>query len=178
MFFRIALIAGLISTSAVFMGNRTAILTSERKAETISGASKSPGVPSPVAVSTMSTHGKYVITANDAGQFHADFRLNGRTVNALVDTGATYVVINESTARKIGIPASRLDFRYETNTANGTTKAARIVLDRIEIGTLKVRDVETFVLKDDSLSSTLVGMSFLNKIPSFSVKDGSLNLSN
>jgi aspartyl protease family protein len=176
MFFRVAIIVGLISTSFVFMGNRTAILTSERNADTPRESSQQPVAAPPAQA--ISANGKYVIKANGAGQFHADFRLNGRTVNALVDTGATYVAINESTARKIGIAGTLLDYKYETITANGSTKAAHIILDRVEIGSMKVRDVEAFVLKDDSLAATLIGMSFLNKISSFSVKDGTLNLAN
>jgi aspartyl protease family protein len=176
MFVRVGIIVGLIAASSVFLGNRTAILTSERKADAPQTLQAQPDPT--VQVSAVSSNRKYVIKANGAGQFHADFRLNGRPVSALVDTGATYVAINESTARKIGIAGTQLDFKYETSTANGTTKAAHIVLDRIEIGSMKVRDVEAFVLKDESLGSALIGMSFLNKISSFSVKDGSLNLSN
>ena len=52
------------------------------------------------------------------------------------------------------------------------------MLDRVEIGSLKVRDVEAFVLKDKALDSMLIGMSFLKKLSSFSVKDGSLVLVN
>jgi len=62
------------------------------------------------------------------------------------------------------------------NTANGTTKAAHVILDRVEIGGIRVRDVEAFVLKDDALSFTLVGMSFLRRLASYSVADGSLSL--
>jgi aspartyl protease family protein len=65
---------------------------------------------------------------------------------------------------------------YGVNTANGQTKAAHITLDRVEIGGIRVRDVEAFVLRDTALSNTLVGMSFLKKLDSYSVADGSLNL--
>jgi aspartyl protease family protein len=50
------------------------------------------------------------------------------------------------------------------------------MLDRVEIGGIRVRDVEAFVLKDEALSSTLVGMSFLKKLASYAVADGSLSM--
>jgi aspartyl protease family protein len=62
------------------------------------------------------------------------------------------------------------------NTANGQTKAAHVTLDRVEIGGIRVRDVEAFVLRDNALTTALVGMSFLQKLASYSVADGSLSL--
>jgi aspartyl protease family protein len=97
-------------------------------------------------------------------------------VQGLIDTGATYVALNESFARRLGYTGNQLDFRYSVDTANGKTKAAHVTLDRVEIGGIRVRDVEAFVLKDGALSSTLVGMSFLRKLASYSVADGSLSL--
>jgi aspartyl protease family protein len=102
--------------------------------------------------------------------------MNGKAVDGLVDTGASLVAINESTARKLGFGANGLDFRYTVNTANGGTEAAHVVLDRIEIGGVRVKDVDAFVLRDKALASTLVGMSFLKKLKSFQVEGGNLKL--
>ncbi len=116
------------------------------------------------------------LRADAQGHYSGDFRINGRQVQGLIDTGATYVALNESFARRLGYTGNQLDFRYSVNTANGATKAAHVTLDRVEIGGIRVRDVEAFVLKDDALTSTLVGMSFLKKLASYSVADGSLSL--
>ncbi|EJL52065.1 clan AA aspartic protease, TIGR02281 family [Rhizobium sp. CF122] len=116
------------------------------------------------------------LQADAQGHYSGDFRINGRQVQGLIDTGATYIALNESFARRLGYTGNQLDFRYSVNTANGTTKAAHVILDRVEIGGIRVRDVEAFVLKDDALSFTLVGMSFLRKLASYSVADGSLSL--
>jgi len=125
---------------------------------------------------TVANDGKMRLQADAQGHYFGDFRINGRQVQGLIDTGATYVALNESFARRLGYTGNQLDFRYSVNTANGTTKAAHVILDRVEIGGIRVRDVEAFVLKDDALSSTLVGMSFLKKLASYSVADGSLSL--
>lgn len=116
------------------------------------------------------------LQADAQGHYTGNFKINGKPVQGLIDTGATYVALNESLARRLGFSGNQLDFRYAVNTANGQTKAAHVTLDRVEIGGIRVRGVEAFVLKDEALSGTLVGMSFLKKLASYSVADGSLSL--
>lgn len=133
------------------------------------------GTKRPVQAAALSP-GRVSLKADGRGHFSGSFRMNGKPVEGLVDTGASTIAINESTARRIGFAASGLDFRYKVNTANGGTEAARIILDRVEIGSLRVRDVEAFVLRDKALSGTLVGMSFLGRLKSYQVQDGGLTL--
>lgn len=125
---------------------------------------------------TADAHGNVRLKADAQGHYSGAFRMNGRQIQGLIDTGATYVAVNESTARRLGFSAPDFDYRYSVSTANGQTKAAFVKLDRIEIGSIKVRDVDAMVLKDEALTSTLVGMSFLKKLASYGVEDGSLNL--
>lgn len=141
----------------------------------MTGSSTAVRSAAPVLVSAP---GEETITAGTTGHFNANFRVNGRDVEGLVDTGATFVAINEQTARRIGISLSGLDYRYAVTTANGTTQAAHVTLDRMEVGSVRVRDVDAFVLKDKSLSGMLVGMSFMNRLKSYRVQDGVLTLKN
>jgi aspartyl protease family protein len=136
-------------------------------------AAQSPTQPSPsgslsgrTASARVSSDGHY--------RFHS--RMNGRMVDVLVDTGAGGVAINASTARRLGIQLSPQDFRYRANTANGVTLYASAIIEEIEIGRVVVRDVRAAVLKDSSLSDTLLGMSFLNKLRSYKVDRGTLIL--
>ena len=110
------------------------------------------------------------------GHFVTDFRLNGRRVTGVVDTGASAVAINETTARQIGISLAPSDFRYDVQTANGHTRAAAAVIGEIEIGRIHVRNVQAMVLEDDALGTTLVGMTFLNQLSHFSVDGRTLTL--
>lgn len=119
-----------------------------------------------------------VVPMSRDGHFSADFRINGRNLRGLIDTGATYVAINTSTARHLGLRLAGSDFRHQVNTANGTTAAALVRLDRMEIGSISVDNVEAFVLEDKALSSTLIGMSFMSKLQSYRVKDNKLELTN
>ena len=119
---------------------------------------------------------KVRIAADQYGHFNADFRLNGRSVGALVDTGATLVAMNLSTARRIGIKVMPPDFKYTVKTANGETRAAGATIDRLQIGRILVENVEAVVLDDDALDGTLIGVSFLNRLAKYQVENGALLL--
>lgn len=118
------------------------------------------------------------IALDGAGHFSENFRVNGHNVQGLIDTGATYVALNVSTARNLGLGLKTSDFRHEVTTANGKTSAALVVLDRMEVGSITVHDVEAFVLADQALSKTLIGMSFMSKLKSYHVKGNRLELIN
>ncbi|MEB2844965.1 TIGR02281 family clan AA aspartic protease [Rhizobiales bacterium RZME27] len=121
-------------------------------------------------------NGRISLKADGRGHFFGTFQMNGKSIEGLVDTGASTIAINETTARRLGFTGNGLDFRYKVDTANGRTDASRIILDRVEIGTVRVRNVEAMVLRDKALSGTLVGMSFLSKLRSYQVQDGGLTL--
>lgn len=112
------------------------------------------------------------------GHFSADFHINGRYVRGLIDTGATYVAINRTTARNLGLSLAQSDFKHQVRTANGFTSAALVTIDRIEVGSVSVDGVEAFVLEDQALSSTLIGMSFMSKLHSYRVSNNKLELVN
>jgi aspartyl protease family protein len=133
-------------------------------------------VAAPQQPIVVDAHGNVRLKADAQGHYNGDFKINGKPVSGLIDTGATYVAINETTARHLGFGGNDLDYRYQVNTANGSTKAAYVKLDRIEVGSIRVRDVDALVLKDEALTSTLIGVSFLKKLNSYGVEDGSLHL--
>lgn len=116
------------------------------------------------------------LAADGRGHWVAEFRMNGVRVEGLVDTGATLVALNRSTAARLGIRPASSDFVHEVGTANGRTRAAAATIDEIEIGRIRVRDVEAVVIEDAALSVTLVGMSFLSKLSRFQADGKSLLL--
>ena len=117
---------------------------------------------------------KHSIAMDQQGHFRDTFKLNGRRVDALIDTGATSVAINKSTARRIGLKLKDGDFKYAVETANGKTAAAVATIDRIQLGRIEARDVPALVLQDKALNSTLIGMSFLNKLRKFEISNNRL----
>jgi aspartyl protease family protein len=120
--------------------------------------------------------GKVRIESDGRGHFVAKARLNGRPMDVLVDTGATAIAINRSNARRLGIELAEKDFRHKVKTANGETSAALAVIDTVEIGKVRVDNVEAIVLADSDLAGTLLGMSFLSRLARFEVSGGALLL--
>ena len=110
------------------------------------------------------------------GHFYFNTKMNGASVKVMVDTGATGVAINRSTARRMGIKLSNSDFKYKSQTANGIAYYASAKIDEIKIGRVVVYDVRAAVLKDSSLNGTLLGMTFLRKLKKFEVSNGTLIL--
>ncbi|UVK40591.1 TIGR02281 family clan AA aspartic protease [Mesorhizobium sp. AR10] len=119
---------------------------------------------------------KVLVAADERGHFTTSLKLNGRQVDGLIDTGATLVAINTSTARRIGLSLNQSDFRHEVNTANGAIKAAVVTIDRLQIGKITVEDVQAVVLDDKALRANLIGMSFLQRLQKYQVENGTLLL--
>ena len=110
------------------------------------------------------------------GHFMAKAQINGRTVRVLVDTGASTVALSHEDARKAGFRPDDLDFDKPVSTANGVINAARVKIDRIEVGSILVEGVDGMVLPKGALSVSLLGMSFLGRLDSYEVRDGVLYL--
>ncbi len=119
---------------------------------------------------------KHMVPMDSQGHFRDEFKLNGYRTQALIDTGATLVAVNASTARRIGIHLKASDFKFEVNTANGTAKAAAARINSLQIGRVYVENVDAVILEDKALAGTLIGMSFLKRLQSFQVDNGKLVL--
>jgi aspartyl protease family protein len=112
------------------------------------------------------------------GHFVTHAEINGSRIRVLVDTGATAVALSHRDAAKAGFRPEDLDFDVPVSTANGIVKAARVTIERIEVGSILVEDIDGMVLPKGALSGSLLGMSFLSRLDSFEVKDGVLHLRN
>lgn len=119
---------------------------------------------------------KMRLPVDTQGHFVAEFKLNGRRITGMIDTGATMIAINKSTARKIGLQLTSDDFRHEVKTANGTTRAAAAMIESVQIGKIMVENVQAVVLEDAALGEPLIGMTFLNALSKFEVSDGAMLL--
>jgi aspartyl protease family protein len=106
------------------------------------------------------------------GHFLTEGRIDGQRIGFMIDTGASVVALNETSAARFGFRPSRGDYNAAVTTANGTIKAARTRLAMIDVGGLVVRDVEAMVLPDEALSENLLGLSFLSKLKRFEYANG------
>lgn len=110
------------------------------------------------------------------GHFLTDGRIEGQRIGFMVDTGASVVALNETSAARFGLRPSRGDYNATVTTANGTIKAARARIAMLDVGGLVVRDVDAMVLPDGALSENLLGLSFLSKLKRFEYANGQMLL--
>jgi aspartyl protease family protein len=96
----------------------------------------------------------------------------------LVDTGASAVALSYEDAERIGLRPKTLKYDVKVQTANGEGEAARVILKEVEIDNVRVSNVQGMVLQRGALNGTLLGMSFLSRLRSFSVENGKLILKN
>ncbi len=116
------------------------------------------------------------IRTSDNGHFAATFHINGRPVDAMVDTGATMIALTFEDARAAGIHPSQADFRHAVSTANGTARVAAVTLESVAIDDIVVHDVRAVVAEPGRLNTTLLGMSFLGRLSGYEVRGGVLTL--
>jgi aspartyl protease family protein len=110
------------------------------------------------------------------GHFQTTGQIDGPRIAFMVDTGASVIALNESSAARFGLRPSRGDYKATVATANGTVKGARTRIALIDIGGLVARDVDAMVLPDEALSENLLGLSFLSKLKRFEYSAGTMVL--
>jgi aspartyl protease family protein len=110
------------------------------------------------------------------GHFATEGRIDGQRIDFMVDTGASVIALNESSAARVGLRPTPGQYNASVTTANGTLKAARAHLAMVEVGGLVVRDVDAMVLPDEALSENLLGLSFLAKLKRFEYANGTMVL--
>lgn len=116
------------------------------------------------------------LSASENGHYFTPAEINGRTIDVLIDTGATSVTLPYEDAERAGIYLGFSDFTREGHTANGVARYAPIRLSEVSIGNIRVRDVEALVAERGKLHITLLGMSFLSRLSRADIRDGRLIL--
>lgn len=108
-------------------------------------------------------------------QFHVKAMVGGVPVYFLVDTGASDVLLSKADARRLGIDTGSLSYSQLYRTASGTARGAPITLPEIDIGTIRVADVNASVSEGDT-DGSLLGMSFLGRLSGYEVNGDMLTL--
>ncbi len=135
----------------------------------------SANVPNSTPISLMALT---ELKAGSLGHYVTKATINKADIDVMVDTGASVVALSYEDAQTAGLRPNTLDFKIPVSTANGIVMAARVKLDRVEIDTVRVEDVDAMVLPTGALNGTLLGMSFLSKLSSFKSEGGILTLKN
>jgi aspartyl protease family protein len=117
-----------------------------------------------------------MLESDRQGHFQVEARVEGRFVDFVVDTGASLVVLRETTAAQVGIRLQPHDYTATAVTANGKIMAARATIGRIEVGGIAVYDVPAMVLPDEALAKNLLGVSFLSRLKRYEYANGRMML--
>lgn len=120
--------------------------------------------------------GTVTITRRAGGDFHVRAAANGRPLGFQFDTGASAVVLAAEDAAALGIRPAESDFTVRVGTANGTTLAAPILLDTLQVGAIVERRVPALVSRPGALRENLLGMTFLDRLSGFEVRGDRLIL--
>lgn len=120
------------------------------------------------------TH-EVVVPQDDQGAFVLNARVNGQPVRFIVDTGATDTVLSPEAARRLGVDVDHLDFRQSAETANGMGYGAAFTARKLAVGPIAFGDFP-MVINQAPMSSSLLGLTFLNRLDSFEIRDRKLIL--
>lgn len=146
------------------------------------GQAQAAVVPVTVAaapVSTPATGPDTRIARSDDGHYWAEARMNvrtgGRPIRVMVDTGASVVALTRADAERLGVHVTAADFSGTIITAAGRVRAAPVTLASVSIGGTRVNDVEALVI-ENGLPHSLLGMSYLGRLSSFTATPTTLTL--
>jgi aspartyl protease family protein len=116
------------------------------------------------------------IARGQRGEFQIVTEINGSRVSTVYDTGASAVVLTQEAAKAAGLPLEFLNDSVPVETANGRTRAAPVTLDRVKVGNIVERNVPALIAQPGQLRTSLLGMSFLNRLASSEVRSDRLVL--
>jgi aspartyl protease family protein len=116
------------------------------------------------------------IRAGAHGHYFTSVEINGRPIDMLVDSGASIVALSHDDARRAGVYVRERDYTQRVSTANGVTRMAPVVLERVSIGGITMRNVPAAVGEPGSLATSLLGMSFLSRLQRVEMRAGTLVL--
>lgn len=108
------------------------------------------------------------------GHFRARAMIDGKPVTLVIDTGASDVVLTSRDAAGVGLDPATLVYSARISTANGETTAAPVRLGAVTVGSITIRGVRALVARPGALEQSLLGMSFLARLKSFTVEQTQL----
>ena len=110
--------------------------------------------------------------ASHNNHYFAPVTINGKTTRGMIDTGASTIAMSAEIAKMYGVDSIK-GKTGQSSTANGQITTTLIVLPRVEVAGIELRNVAVSVGISDGL---LIGMSFLSRM-NITVGSGTMTLS-
>ncbi|MDR0529235.1 MAG: retroviral-like aspartic protease family protein [Zoogloeaceae bacterium] len=99
------------------------------------------------------------LTPDRYGMFRIDGKINDNPVRFTVDTGATWIMMAPSEARRLGVSLADAE-TVGITTANGKVLAPKVLLKSVSVGHTTLRDIEAVVVLRE-MPDIYLGMSAL-----------------
>ena len=94
--------------------------------------------------------------------YWAKGRINGKDVTFLIDTGASYIVMNKDQARELKI--KRGNKKIQVSTATKKETAYQVTLDTVSVGDIELQNIPAIITTHKYPPYPLLGMSFLRHV--------------
>lgn len=170
----VLLFAGVTAAVAVAVGGTMSsepIAVPETRSAGATLVDPNGHAPQPV---TVAQDGSVELRRSGDGHFYADVAINGSTVRALIDTGATAIALSREDARAAGIATSIGMPNVVGEGASGEVYGEVVTLDSVELGHRVAEDMQAVVLS--SGQQTLLGQSFLARFDSVEIRGDTMVL--
>lgn len=112
--------------------------------------------------------GEVRIPKGDDGHFSVDAKINGKTVQFLVDSGATVTSVSGDTAKDVGLERQGF-LPVIVQTANGTARSWRGRAETFSVGGIERQDFAVHI-GEAGLETNLLGMNFLSTLTAWRVE--------
>ncbi|WP_188238118.1 TIGR02281 family clan AA aspartic protease [Sphingopyxis sp. LK2115] len=166
-------VASVASRSAGDDGAETAAVDSSANGNWTTERGKRGGWTS--APGPASSGGEVRLARAGDSHFYADTQVDGTDIRMMVDSGASVVALTRRDAEAIGIDVDRLPIGGMARTAGGDVPLRTVMLDRVEVEGIAVRDVRAAVI-DADMGVSLLGQSFLSKLDAVNVEGDTMTL--
>jgi len=113
-----------------------------------------------------------LLQSGAGGHYRMGGLINGQKVRLLLDTGATSVAIPQRVAERLRLPQGA---GVQVRTANGTTTGHVTRIALLQLGDIRLEDVEALITPGMEGEEILLGMSALRQLE-FTHKGGTLLL--
>lgn len=137
----------------------------------VNGDKKKYGLGSQISTRLSTPKTSVVRIPSNQGMYKTNGLINGRSVDFLVDTGASVIAMARPTADRLQIQYRETGTPMKVSTASQLHNAWHVRLNTVTVGGITLHQVDGTVIDTAHDQAILLGMSFLNRVK-FSQEQG------
>lgn len=120
--------------------------------------------------------GETIVPLDPSGHYWVKAELNGKDVDFLIDTGATYTSISPETARMSGITIDPVRMPIVLNTANGPINGRFAIAPSLHFGSIDAQNLDVVIGPELKDQTNVIGMNLLSRLKGWRTEGGKLVL--